>query len=212
MTTTTPQAARAPANGGPKDSDSAKIRADLTNGRTVGWCAATYSWPREQVTRLINNTPGWLYSSDTDKVRVFQRTDKSSDHGEPAGNLEDLLRRGEKSESAATRQAATRARTAVEKLRQRLAAEQAEQQVRGRITDLRKQLAAAEEQLRDVKNGRSSTPSKAGNQRGSTLPPGVTAKEVRDWATTNNVECSPNGRVPVAVVQQYLAARGLNGA
>lgn len=122
---------------------------------------------------------------------------------EPAGlnNLELLIRRGEKSPSAATRTAAKKARDAVAQLRQRVRDEEIEKRVRDEITELEAKLATAKRKLRTVKPA-TSRPRPLG------LPDGVTPKQLRVWAANNDVACPAHGRIPKTVIDAYRAAPG----
>jgi hypothetical protein len=119
--------------------------------------------------------------------------------------LEALLRRADASEHVATRNAGEKVRTAVEDLRQRVKNEAAEKQVRDRIAALEKEMAAAQEQLREIR------PSKATGRRPATTD-GPTPKEIRAWAAEQGIECPTRGRVPNTVTDAYRDAHEPAGA
>lgn len=122
--------------------------------------------------------------------------------GEPVGilSLEALLRRASESDLAATRQAAEKIATGLKDLRQRVAKEAAEKQIRDRIATLEKELAAEQARLRELRPAKNST------RQGSNLPDGVEPKDVRAWAKERGVKCPAHGRIPQTVVDQYMAA------
>jgi hypothetical protein len=210
----------------PTNDDIPNILTALQDGRTAQQAADTYGWPRQRVVALINGRRGWLHDPETDRIKVFKvaeplpapepettmptpttpADDKPAEEtpepaaAEPVGivGLEALLRRAEASEHAATRNAGQKVRTVVEDLRQRINAEAAETRVRTEIAELEKQLAAKQEKLRELR------PSKTTARRPAS--DGPTPKEVRVWAAEQGIECSPNGRVPQAIVDKYLAA------
>lgn len=124
---------------------------------------------------------------------------------EPVGivgivGLEQLLRRAAQSEHAATRRAGEKARAAVEDLRQRVNAEEAEAKVREEIAALRQELAAKEEKLRGLR------PAKKAAKPRPAVPEGIVAKDVRAWAAERGIACPASGRIPKTVVNQYKAA------
>nr|WP_285636956.1 histone-like nucleoid-structuring protein Lsr2 [Actinoallomurus iriomotensis] len=130
------------------------------------------------------------------------RPDDDVDEQEPdvdLSGLENLLRRGEESEVPATQAAAKKVRAAVEDLQQRVETEAAEKRVLDEIAELEEQLAARRAKLKEIRPGKSTTRRPAGD--------GPTPKEVRAWAAERGIECSPIGRVPQAIVDQYLAAK-----
>jgi hypothetical protein len=211
--------------------DATKILEALQTGKKVQWCADAFGWPRQQIVALINGKPGWLFDSDRDTVRIFRNDDTTGEQAapelapkplpapdldlrpkvvidaapapadKPISNLEGLLRRGDQSDTAATRAAAKKTRAAVEDLRQRIKAEDAEKQIRDRIAGLQEQLAAAEEQLHSVRPGK-----KATSTRPSTVPHGVDSKDIRAWAKKHDIPCPALGRIPKTVVDKYLTA------
>jgi hypothetical protein len=218
----------------PTPADTPKILKALEDDKTIQWCVDTFGWPRGRIAALINGRRGWLIDPDRDTALIFRNdADEApavaaptpqlqpaqdqpiepkviamtpeATNGQPASNLETLLRRGDQSDTAGTRAAAKRARAAVEDLRQRIEAEAAEAQVRQRIAALEEQLAAAQEQLRSVRPKKTTSQS----TRPSTVPDGIASKDVRAWANERGITCPATGRIPNTVVDQYLTAHGL---
>jgi hypothetical protein len=123
-----------------------------------------------------------------------------------------VIARGLKSERPRIRRFAEKARDAVDALtgalradeeqRRQDAARAAEQaKARSEVERLERELAAAKALLRGDRSA-------AG---GATTPPatdvhGVQSKVVRAWAAENGVTCPKAGRVPRAVVEQYVTA------
>jgi hypothetical protein len=210
--------------------DAAKILDALQAGKKVQWASDATGWPRQHIVALVNGK-GWTIDPERDTIRIPKNgtatapeptaapsaptpepkptakappplaTDKNTE----GINLEMLIRRGEQSGSTAIRAAAKKTRAAVEDLRQRIKAEDAEKQVRERIASLQQQLAAAQEQLRDVRPKKTTTPRPA-------VPDGIASKDVRAWAKERRIPCPTTGRIPKAVVDQYTAAHGLVSA
>ncbi|MDN3356042.1 histone-like nucleoid-structuring protein Lsr2 [Actinomadura sp. DC4] len=191
-----------------------EITEALLDGRTVKDVAQAYDRPRQQITALISRTDGWSLDPHTDTVVIGSQHDEPaasadvdlSSHDQPDEDddfdltgLERLLHRAEQSETAATRTAAEKARTAVDDLRERVRTEAAEAQIRDEISALEEKLAAARSQLKEIRPGKATARRAPGD--------GPTSKEVRAWAAEKGIECSPIGRVPQAIVDMYLAAK-----
>jgi WhiB family redox-sensing transcriptional regulator len=194
--------------------ESTQIIEALLDGVTVQEVAETHDWLRDRVLDLINSKPGWRHDPATDTVLVGDGTrgepvvdlriePKTTAEPAPADQdlalgLEELLRRGDHSESAATRAAAKKARAAVEELQERVRTEAAEKQVRDRIAALQKEMETAQAQLRELR------PGKATARRSGSAGP--TPKEMRAWAASNGITCPAMGRVPQDVVDAYNTA------
>jgi hypothetical protein len=201
------------------NADVEEITEALLDGRTVKDVAQAYDWPRQRVTALISRTDGWSLDPRADMVVIGSHHDEPAttavdlaDHDqadelpdeEPGAGavdlsgLEELLRRAEASDTAATRAAGEKARAAVEDLQQRVNTEAAEKQIRDEIAALEEQLAARQARLKEIRP-KATARRPAGD--------GPTPKEVRAWAAKQGINCSAHGRVPDAIVEQYLAAK-----
>jgi hypothetical protein len=132
--------------------------------------------------------------------------------GPAADEVRAVIARGLKSERPRIRKAAAKARDAVDALTGALRADEEQRRqeaaraaevarARSEVERLERELAAAKALLRGERP--------AGG--GAVIPPatavhGVQSKDVRAWAATNGVDCPRAGRVPRAVVEQYVAA------
>jgi hypothetical protein len=86
-------------------------------------------------------------------------------------------------------------RAAIDDLRGELAEASRVAAAERRVDELRAALAAAADELRRL------------TRPGAPAKDGPDPKAVRTWAARNGVACTPTGRVPKAVIAQYLAAQ-----
>lgn len=124
--------------------------------------------------------------------------------------VETLLNAASKSEKARTRRLGTKIHELVAELRgfintetaDRAAAEKAEAErsrLREEVTLLERQLAAKKALL-------TGKPKAAAVHRRAAAEAGLSPKEIRAWAATNDIECPAMGRVPQSVVEAYAEA------
>lgn len=113
--------------------------------------------------------------------------------------LEELLTRAASAPRLQTR--VIRIRTMIDDLRRDLATVEKALEAKQRVDELTAQLAEATAALKKL-----SQPAAAASA--ATDHDGVDSQAVRDWAARNNVPCKKSGRLPGAVLQQYLTAKG----
>lgn len=114
------------------------------------------------------------------------------------GDVADLLDAAERTGVTRLVRLAERVREQIRELQTGVTEHARRQQLLDEETRLRARLAEIRTQLRGE-------PAPAADPAPSAQAT-PTAKQVRDWAAANDIECNPHGRVPQAVVDQYLAA------
>jgi flagellar biosynthesis GTPase FlhF len=140
-----------------------------------------------------------------------------------ADTTANLIARGKKSEKVRTKRLAEKAETALADLTAALKAEQdarraaaakAAEREQERATTAaeraqrKARIDALEREIRQLRAAEKATKRAVA----AAAPIGVDPKVVRAWAATAGVECGSHGRVPQAVVDQYLTANPPSGA
>lgn len=212
--------------------DAQRILQLLASGRTTQQVADLTSWPRARVVALINGHKGWLLDHERDTV--YQPGNKGMvpqlpEGVEPArvdidieakpaprrtGSVDELLASAAglddktvQRELRKVTEALVKLRTAVSTIQQRAEQDAARQEeirvLTATIEVLEGQLAKNKARARELGIKRPATAAKApAPARAADVGP----KVVRAWAAERGIECSPYGKVPQPIVDQYQAA------
>jgi hypothetical protein len=205
-----------------------RVKQLLAQGKTAQQAADLTGWPRARVVALINAVHGWLLDHKTDTVyqpdnpgrlpRLPEGTAPIT-HEVPAkaavtkGSIDALLTEAAGLDDktvqrhlAKTTEAIGALREAVRTVAARTAAEHARQQriaeARAEVETLERELAEAKARARQL-GVKKTAPATARPPAGGPSP-----KDIRAWAASAGVDCSPNGRIPAGVRAAYDQAHG----
>lgn len=184
----------------------AEILRLLVAGKTAQQAADLTGWPRHRVVVLVQSTPGWML--DPNKDTVYQPDNPgmvprlpdgippaAPRLPDPARTIDTLLTEAQGLDDKAVQRELGRIREGITRLRAAVATVTERRQVEQKIAALEQQLAESRARAKEL-GIRTTTTKRTG--RGST-------KEIRDWAAEHGIECSPRGKIPAGVQEQYDA-------
>lgn len=178
-----------------------RIKQLLASGRTAQQVADLTGWPRNRVVALVTNTKGWLLDPQSDTVYQpggTEAPDLLTVDGllAHAAGLDD---KNVQRELTKANEAITRLRASISTVTERLAEQRRLEEERTKavaeVSALERKLAEAKARVKAIAAGKRPAPA------GRPAP-----ALVRAWAAEHGVTCSPFGKVPQPVVDQYLAA------
>lgn len=189
-----------------------RILADYGAGKPVDEICDSYGLTRQEVTEPITRIARYDRRIAEQLVAEFDAGKSAASTRDPApagGGTEALLAQADRHGTARARKLAARIRVQITELDAVMRAAAAELRLQTEIEQLRRQLTGKQAQLRDLRKPAGPTTSAATSAAApatSTSAPGPSARQVREWAREQGIECNAHGRVPDQVMSAYVEA------